>query len=196
MGAGKTTLLDVLATRVTMGVIRGHTRIDGKATDASFQHRVGYIQQQDVNLNTMTVREALELSALLRQSTDIPREEKLQYVGHVIDRLDMQEYSDAVIGTPGEGLNVEQRKRLTIGIELSTRPQLLVFLDEPTSGLDSQASWAICDLIEKLTTSGQAVLCTIHRPSAMLFQRFDRLLLLAPSGRTVYFGGKSEVYHE
>ncbi|KAI8680770.1 hypothetical protein NCS56_00483000 [Fusarium sp. Ph1] len=187
-GAGKTTLLDVLATRVTMGVVSGDTRIDGKPTDSSFQHRVGYVQQQDVHLNTMTVREALEFSALLRQSAEISREEKIKYVEQVIEMLDMQEFSDAVIGTPGEGLNVEQRKRLTIGVELAARPQLLVFLDEPTSGLDSQTSWAICDLIEKLTASGQAVLCTIHQPSAILFQRFDRLLLLAPGGRTVYFG--------
>ncbi|WAO87350.1 Hypothetical protein NCS54_00465600 [Fusarium falciforme] len=187
-GAGKTTLLDVLATRVTMGVVSGDTRIDGKPTDSSFQHRVGYVQQQDVHLNTMTVREALEFSALLRQSAEITREEKIKYVEQVIEMLDMQEFSDAVIGTPGEGLNVEQRKRLTIGVELAARPQLLVFLDEPTSGLDSQTSWAICDLIEKLTASGQAVLCTIHQPSAMLFQRFDRLLLLAPGGKTVYFG--------
>ncbi|KAM0548418.1 hypothetical protein ACHAPJ_009904 [Fusarium lateritium] len=187
-GAGKTTLLDVLATRVTMGVVSGNTHIDGKSTDASFQHRVGYVQQQDLHLNTMTVREALEFSALLRQSAEISRKDKLNYVEHVIDMLDMQEFSDAVIGTPGEGLNVEQRKRLTIGVELAARPQLLVFLDEPTSGLDSQTSWAICDLIEKLTASGQAVLCTIHQPSAMLFQRFDRLLLLAPGGKTVYFG--------
>ncbi|KAM5361174.1 hypothetical protein ACJZ2D_013256 [Fusarium nematophilum] len=191
-GAGKTTLLDVLATRVTMGVVSGRTSIDGSPTDASFQHRVGYVQQQDVHLTTMTVREALEFSALLRQSAEIPREEKLQYVEQVIDMLDMQEFSDAVIGTPGEGLNVEQRKRLTIGVELAARPQLLVFLDEPTSGLDSQTSWSICDLIEKLTSSGQAVLCTIHQPSAMLFQRFDRLLLLAPGGKTVYFGDLGE----
>ncbi|KAH7141746.1 ABC-2 type transporter-domain-containing protein, partial [Dactylonectria macrodidyma] len=169
-----------------------HTRIDGKPTDSSFQHRVGYVQQQDVHLNTMTVREALEFSALLRQPAKVPRKEKLEYVEQVIKMLDMQEFSDAVIGTPGEGLNVEQRKRLTIGVELAARPQLLVFLDEPTSGLDSQTSWAICDLIEKLTASGQAVLCTIHQPSAMLFQRFDRLLLLAPGGRTVYFGDLGE----
>ncbi|KAF5666080.1 ABC transporter CDR4 [Fusarium heterosporum] len=187
-GAGKTTLLDVLATRVTMGIVSGNTHIDGKSTDSSFQHRVGYVQQQDLHLNTMTVREALEFSALLRQSAEISRQAKLDYVEYVIDMLDMQEFSDAVIGVPGEGLNVEQRKRLTIGVELAARPQLLVFLDEPTSGLDSQTSWAICDLIEKLTASGQAVLCTIHQPSAMLFQRFDRLLLLAPGGKTVYFG--------
>jgi len=92
------------------------------------------------------------------------------------------------VGVPGEGLNVEQRKRLTIGVELSAKPELLLFLDEPTSGLDSQTSWAICDLMEKLKNSGQAILCTIHQPSAMLFQRFDRLLFLAKGGKTVYFG--------
>jgi ATP-binding cassette subfamily G (WHITE) protein 2 (PDR) len=86
------------------------------------------------------------------------------------------------------GLNVEQRKRLTIGVELAARPQLLLFLDEPTSGLDSQTSWSILDLIETLTKHGQAILCTIHQPSAMLFQRFDRLMFLAKGGRTVYFG--------
>jgi len=96
--------------------------------------------------------------------------------------------SQAIVGVPGEGLNVEQRKRLTIGVELAAKPELLLFLDEPTSGLDSQTSWAICDLMEKLKNSGQAILCTIHQPSAMLFQRFDRLLFLARGGRTVYFG--------
>ena len=77
---------------------------------------------------------------------------------------------------------------MTIGVELAAKPALLLFLDEPTSGLDSQTSWSILDLLEKLTKHGQAILCTIHQPSAMLFQRFDRLLLLAAGGKTVYFG--------
>ena len=81
--------------------------------------------------------------------------------------------------TESLGLNVEQRKRLTIGVELAAKPQLLLFLDEPTSGLDSQTAWSICSLIRKLAENGQAILCTIHQPSAILFQRFDRLLLLA-----------------
>lgn len=100
----------------------------------------------------------------------------------------MSEYADAVVGVPGEGLNVEQRKRLTIGVELAAKPALLLFLDEPTSGLDSQTSWAILDLLDKLKKNGQAILCTIHQPSAMLFQRFDRLLFLARGGKTVYYG--------
>ncbi|KAB2575415.1 ABC transporter [Lasiodiplodia theobromae] len=187
-GAGKTTLLDVLATRVTMGVITGDAFVDGRQRDASFQRKTGYVQQQDLHLQTSTVREALNFSALLRQPAHVSREEKLAYVDEVIKLLDMEEYADAVVGVPGEGLNVEQRKRLTIGVELAAKPQLLLFLDEPTSGLDSQTSWAICDLMEKLTKNGQAILCTIHQPSAMLFQRFDRLLFLARGGRTVYFG--------
>lgn len=173
-----------------MGVVSGDTLTNGSPTDSSFQHRVGYVQQQDLHLNTMTVYEALEFSALLRQSTEIPKQEKLDYIDYVIDMLEMQSFADAIVGVPGEGLNVEQRKRLTIGVELAARPQLLLFLDEPTSGLDSQTSWTICQLIKKLTRSGQAVLCTIHQPSALLFDQFDRLLLLAPGGKTVYFGGK------
>lgn len=187
-GAGKTTLLDVLANRVTTGVITGDMLVDGRNRDESFQRQTGYAQQQDLHLHTSTVREALVFSALLRQPPNYTRKEKLDYVDQVIGLLSMEEYSDAVVGVPGEGLNVEQRKRLTIGVELVARPKLLIFLDEPTSGLDSQTSWSICNLMEKLTRNGQAILCTIHQPSAMLFQRFDRLLLLAKGGRTVYFG--------
>lgn len=171
-----------------MGVISGSMLVDGQERDDSFQRKTGYVQQQDLHLPTSTVREALQFSALLRQSAEYSHTEKLQYVDHVIELLEMDSYANAVVRTPGEGLNVEQRKRLTIGVELAARPKLLLFLDEPTSGLDSQTSWNICNLMEKLTQSGQAVLCTIHQPSATLFQRFDRLLLLAKGGRTVYFG--------
>lgn len=194
-GAGKTTLLDVLATRVTMGVVTGQMLIDGRPCDESFQRRTGYVQQQDLHLQTSTVREALNFSAILRQPASVSKSEKLAYVNDVIALLDMQEYADAVVGVPGEGLNVEQRKRLTIGVELAAKPDLLLFLDEPTSGLDSQTSWAICDLMEKLTKAGQAILCTVHQPSAMLFQRFDRLLFLAKGGRTIYFGEVGENSH-
>lgn len=193
-GAGKTTLLDVLATRVTMGIVSGDTMINGQLTDASFQHKVGYVQQQDLHLSTATVREALQFSALLRQPENIHRADKLRHVEHVIDMLEIRDLADAVIGVPGEGLNVEQRKRLTIGVELAAKPQLLIFFDEPTSGLDSQTSWAISELIKKLTRSGQAVLCTIHQPSAILFDQFDRILLIAPGGKTVYFGGKLTIH--
>ncbi|KAK7035399.1 Multidrug resistance protein [Paramarasmius palmivorus] len=187
-GAGKTTLLDVLASRVTMGVITGNMFIDGHQRDESFQRKTGYVQQQDIHLQTSTVREALVFSARLRQPSHVSDREKLEYVDEVIRLLGMEKYADAVVGVPGEGLNVEQRKRLTIGVELAAKPELLLFLDEPTSGLDSQTSWSICTLLRKLADNGQAILCTIHQPSALLFQEFDRLLFLTRGGRTVYFG--------
>lgn len=179
----------MLSRRVNVNIVQGDILVDGLPTDSSFQHRVGYVQQQDLHLSTMTVREALNFSAILRQSAEIPKADRLAYVDEVLDVLEMHGFADAIIGSPGEGLNVEQRKRLSIGVELAARPQLLLFLDEPTSGLDSQTSWTIIKLIKKLTRAGQAVLCTIHQPSATLFSNFDRLLLLARGGKTVYFGG-------
>lgn len=187
-GAGKTTLLDVLADRVSMGVITGEMLVDGRPRDSGFQRKTGYVQQQDLHLATSTVREALVFSAVLRQPAATPYAEKVAYVDEIIQVLEMEDYSDAVIGSPGEGLNVDQRKRLTIAVELVAKPALLLFLDEPTSGLDSQGAWSICTLLRRLADHGQAVLCTIHQPSAILFQQFDRLLLLAKGGKTLYFG--------
>ncbi|GAA6009123.1 uncharacterized protein JCM10292_005328 [Rhodotorula paludigena] len=187
-GAGKTTLLDVLASRVKMGVITGDISVDGNPRDSSFQRKTGYVQQQDLHLETATVREALQFSAILRQPASVPREEKLAYVEEILVLLKMDKYADAVVGRLGEGLNVEERKRLSIAVEMVAKPELLLFLDEPSSGLDSQTSWSILDLLETLKEHGQAILCTIHQPSAMLFARFDRLLFLARGGKTIYFG--------
>lgn len=108
-GAGKTTLLDVLASRTTMGVITGDMLVDGRGRDESFQRKTGYVMQQDIHLETTTVREALEFSALLRQPPEYKRKERLAYVDHVIGLLDMEQYADAVVGVPGSGLNVERK---------------------------------------------------------------------------------------
>ncbi|RBR21077.1 hypothetical protein FVER53590_10580 [Fusarium verticillioides] len=191
-GAGKTTLLDVLADRVTMGVITGDILVNGLSRGKSFQRTTGYVQQQDIHLETSTVREALRFSAVLRQPTAVSIQEKVDYVEEVINLLEMGPYANAVIGVPGKGLNVEQRKRLSIGVELVAKPEALIFLDEPTSGLDSQTAWAIVSLLKKLADHGLAILCTIHQPSGIIFQQFDRLLLLAKGGKTVYFGDIGE----
>ncbi|KAK9489410.1 ABC-2 type transporter-domain-containing protein [Lipomyces doorenjongii] len=191
-GAGKTTLLDVLAKRTTMGVITGDMLVNGKPVDASFQRKTGYVQQQDLHLETTTVREALRFSAMLRQPKSVSRQEKYDYAEEVIKMLHMENFSEAIVGSPGEGLNVEQRKLLTIGVELAAKPALLLFLDEPTSGLDSQSSWGIVSFLRQLANNGQAILSTIHQPSAILFQEFDRLLFLAKGGKTVYFGDIGE----
>ncbi|CZT03553.1 probable ATP-binding cassette multidrug transport protein [Rhynchosporium agropyri] len=187
-GAGKTTLLDVLAQRKTDGTIKGSILVDGRPLSISFQRSAGYCEQLDVHEPLATVREALEFSALLRQSRDTPREKKLEYVDTIIDLLEMHDIENTLIGTTGAGLSVEQRKRLTIGVELVSKPSILIFLDEPTSGLDGQAAFNTVRFLRKLADVGQAVLVTIHQPSAQLFLQFDSLLLLAKGGKTVYFG--------
>ncbi|EPY49857.1 hypothetical protein SPOG_03329 [Schizosaccharomyces cryophilus OY26] len=187
-GAGKTTLLNVLAQRVDTGVVTGNMLVNGNPLDSTFQRRTGYVQQQDVHVSESTVREALQFSAALRQPASVPLSEKYEYVESVIKLLEMESYAEAIIGSPGSGLNVEQRKRATIGVELAAKPALLLFLDEPTSGLDSQSAWSIVQFLRKLTDAGQAILCTIHQPSSVLFDQFDRLLLLQKGGKTVYFG--------
>ena len=195
-GAGKTTLLNCLSERVTTGVITDGVRmVNGHGLDSSFQRSIGYVQQQDLHLPTSTVREAFRFSAYLRQPNSVSKKEKDEYVEYIIDLLEMSSYADAMVGVAGEGLNVEQRKRLTIGVELVAKPKLLLFLDEPTSGLDSQTAWSICKLMRKLCDHGQAILCTIHQPSALLLQEFDRLLFLQKGGQTVYFGELGENFH-
>ncbi len=191
-GAGKTTLLDVLAQRKTEGTIHGSIQVDGRPLTISFQRSAGYCEQLDIHEPLSTVREALEFSALLRQPRTIPREKKLAYVDTIIDLLEMYDIENCLIGTPGAGLSVEQRKRLTIGVELVSKPSILIFLDEPTSGLDGQAAFNIVRFLRKLANVGQAVLVTIHQPSAQLFQQFDTLLLLQKGGKTVYFGDIGE----
>tara|TARA_R110002003_G_scaffold357_5_gene19117 strand:- start:4659 stop:8123 length:3465 start_codon:yes stop_codon:yes gene_type:complete len=187
-GAGKTTLLNTLAQRINFGVVRGDFLVDGKTLPSSFQRSTGFAEQMDVHESTATVREALQFSARLRQPKETPLQEKYDYVETIIDLLEMRNIAGAAIGVSGNGLNQEQRKRLTIGVELASKPELLLFLDEPTSGLDSGAAFNIVRFLRKLADAGQAILCTIHQPSAVLFEHFDQLLLLKSGGRTVYFG--------
>jgi ABC-type multidrug transport system ATPase subunit/ABC-type multidrug transport system permease subunit len=187
-GAGKTTLLDVLAARKNIGVISGDVLVDGIKPGTSFQRGTSYAEQLDVHEPTQTVREALRFSADLRQPLEVPQSEKYAYVEEVLSLLEMEDMADAIIGDPESGLAVEQRKRVTIGVELAAKPELLLFLDEPTSGLDSQSAFNIVRFLKKLASAGQAILCTIHQPNAALFENFDRLLLLQRGGQTVYFG--------
>jgi ATP-binding cassette, subfamily G (WHITE), member 2, SNQ2 len=148
-------------------------------------------EQMDVHEGNATVREAMRFSAYLRQPFHVPKEEKDAYVEDVIELLEIQDLSEAMVCT----LGVEARKRVTIGVELASKPELLLFLDEPTSGLDAQSAWNLVRFLRKLADGGQAILCTIHQPSSLLFESFDRLLLLGKGGNTIYFGDIGEDSH-
>ncbi|KAJ4370716.1 ATP-binding cassette transporter snq2 [Neocucurbitaria cava] len=184
-GAGKTTLLNTLSQRQNTGVVSGEMLVDGKDLGKSFQRGTGFCEQMDLHDGTATIREALEFSAILRQDKSIPKQEKLDYVDKIIDLLELQDIQDALVSS----LGVEQKKRLTIGVELAAKPSLLLFLDEPTSGLDSNSAYSIVRFLKKLASAGQAIVCTIHQPSSVLIQQFDMILALNPG---VYFGPVGE----
>ena len=183
-GAGKTTCLDVLAKRKNIGTVRGDILVDGHLTGPDFARSTAYAEQMDVHEGTATVREAMRFSAYLRQPFDVPKEEKNAYVEEMIELLELHDSADAIVHT----LGTEARKRLTIGVELASKPWLLLFLDEPTSGLDAPSAHNLIRVLRRLANQGQAILCTVHQPSSLLFESFDRLLLLENGGHTVYFG--------
>ena len=182
-GAGKTTLLNTLSQRQRVGVVSGNMLVDGRALGPEFPRLTGFVEQQDLHDRTATIRESIEFSAILRQERDVPHSEKLAYVDEIIDLLELRELQDALILS----LGVEQRKRVTIGVELAAKPSLL-FLDEPTSGLDSQSAYSIVRFLKKLARAGHGLICTIHQPSSLLVQQFDMILALNPGGNTFYFG--------
>jgi ABC-type multidrug transport system ATPase subunit/ABC-type multidrug transport system permease subunit len=184
----QTTLLNTLSQRLSLGIVSGNLYLNNKPLPPSMKRQTGFVQQQDVHLSTSTVREALQFTAALRQSHFISQEEKYEYVETVISLLDMGDIAEAIIGEPGAGLNLEQRKRVSIGVELAAKPDILLFLDEPTSGLDGDSAFSIVRLLRKLADSGQTILCTIHQPSFEVISQFDSLLLLVAGGKTAYFG--------
>lgn len=187
-GAGKTTLLNTLGQRQKVGVVAGDMLLDGRPLATDFQRGTGFCEQMDLHDSTATIREALEFSAILRQDRHVPREDKLKYVDQIVDLLELGDIQDAIVGS----LGVEQRKRLTIGVELAAKPDVLLFLDEPTSGLDSQSAYSIVRFLKKLSQAGQAIVCTIHQPSSILIQQFEMILALNPGGNTFYFGPVGE----
>ncbi|GLA65890.1 hypothetical protein AtubIFM56815_009691, partial [Aspergillus tubingensis] len=186
----KAELLKVLAQRSTTGTVGGDILFNNCLLSSNFQRKIGYVEQQDIHLETATVREALRFSAVLRQPHSVSKEDKHTYVEQIIKALEMEDYADSVVGVVGEGLNVKQRRILSIGVELAARPEIL-FVEEPVSGLDVQSSRAIYRILQKLADAGQTILCTLQ-PSMMAFKQVDQLLFLSNEGRTVYFGSTGD----
>ncbi|KAG7381614.1 hypothetical protein PHYBOEH_010827 [Phytophthora boehmeriae] len=183
-GAGKTTLMDVIAGRKTGGKIQGQILLNGHpATDLAIRRATGYCEQMDIHWESSTIREALTLSAFLRQDAGVPDSEKYDSVNECLELLGLTPIADNIV----RGSSVEQMKRLTIGVELAAQPSVL-FLDEPTSGLDARSAKLIMDGVRKVADTGRTIICTIHQPSSEVFQVFDSILLLKRGGETVFAG--------
>ncbi|KAJ8096517.1 hypothetical protein POJ06DRAFT_47914 [Lipomyces tetrasporus] len=166
---------------MTFGTVTGEVLLDGSTPSKDFQRTTGFVEQQDLHEANQTVREALRFSARLRQTADMPLEEKYAYVEAIIKLLDVGPIADAIIDYVGSGLSVEERKRATIGIELASKPRIL-FLDEPTSGLEGAMS--IVAFLRRLAqVENLSIICTINQSSSVLFNQFDNLLLRTDWGQ-------------
>lgn len=192
-GAGKTTLMDVLAGRKTGGYIEGDVRISGyPKKQETFARISGYCEQTDIHSPQVTVRESLIYSAQLRLSSDIDNSIRMQFVDEVMDLVELSNLSSALVGLPGvSGLSTEQRKRLTIAVELVANPSI-IFMDEPTSGLDARAAAIVMRAVRNTVDTGRTVVCTIHQPSIDIFEAFDELLLMKRGGQVIYAGPLGE----
>nr|GEX68219.1 pleiotropic drug resistance protein 2-like [Tanacetum cinerariifolium] len=188
-GAGKTTLMDVLAGRKTGGCIEGDIFISGyPKNQATFARVSGYCEQTDIHSPNVTVYESLLYSAWLRLSSDVNTKKRKMFVHELMELMELNSIRDALVGLPGvDGLSIEQRKRLTIAVELVANPSI-IFLDEPTSGLDARAAAIVMRTVRNTVDTGRTVVCTIHQPSIDIFESFDELVLMRMGGQIIYAG--------
>ncbi|PWA80245.1 pleiotropic drug resistance protein 3 [Artemisia annua] len=188
-GAGKTTLLDVLAGRKTSGIVEGEIKISGypKVQD-TFARISGYCEQTDVHSPQITVEESVIYSAWLRLHSEIDSKTKYKFVEEILQTVELYAQKDALVGIPGvRGLSTEQRKRLTIAVEVVANPSI-IFMDEPTTGLDARSAAIVMRAVKNIVDTGRTIVCTIHQPSIDIFEAFDELILLKNGGRVIYSG--------
>ncbi|KAK3005004.1 hypothetical protein RJ639_016121, partial [Escallonia herrerae] len=185
-GAGKTTLLDVLSGRKSSGYIEGEIKIGGyPKVQETFARISGYCEQTDIHSPQITVEESLLFSAWLRLQ---PQIDSKDFVKEVLETIELDGIKDDLVGMPGvSGLSTEQRKRLTIAVELVANPAV-IFMDEPTTGLDARAAAIVMRAVKNVADTGRTIVCTIHQPSIDIFEAFDELLLLKSGGRMIYSG--------
>ncbi|KAK1440473.1 hypothetical protein QVD17_06300 [Tagetes erecta] len=188
-GAGKTTLLDVLSGRKTSGVVEGEIKIAGypKVQD-TFARVSGYCEQVDIHSPQITVEESVIFSAWLRLHPGIDSKTKYRFIEEVLETVELYDIKDALVGIPGvDGLSTEQRKRLTIAVEVVANPSI-IFMDEPTTGLDARSAAIVMRAVKNIVETGRTIVCTIHQPSIDIFEAFDELILLKNGGRMIYCG--------
>ncbi|KAK4428052.1 Pleiotropic drug resistance protein 1 [Sesamum alatum] len=188
-GAGKTTLMDVLAGRKTSGYIEGNITISGyPKKQETFARISGYCEQNDIHSPCLTVYESLLFSAWLRLPPEVDSQTRKAFVENVMELVELTPLRGGLVGLPGiNGLSTEQRKRLTIAVELVANPSI-IFMDEPTSGLDARAAAIVMRTVRNTVDTGRTVVCTIHQPSIDIFEAFDELLLMKRGGEEIYVG--------
>lgn len=190
-GAGKTTLLNILNFRNRGKInIIGDVKINGKVANWDLISRYsGYVQQDDLFIATLTVKEHLTFLAMLKMGNDYTKEQILKRVDEVIIEMNLVKSENTYIGMGDrvKGISGGEKRRLAFASETLTDPSLL-FADEPTSGLDSFMAESVIDAMYNLAVNkNKTMITTIHQPSSQIFEKFNTLCLLA-EGRLTYLG--------
>jgi ABC transport system ATP-binding/permease protein len=181
-GAGKSTLMKALTgfTPADKGTVLYNGR-DLYDSIEELRTRIGYVPQDDILHPQLTVRRALGFAAELRFPSDVTKAERERAVEGVMEELGLTHRADL----PIHKLSGGQRKRVSVALELITKPSLL-FLDEPTSGLDPGFEKSAMELLRELADGGRTVIVVTH--SLQSLHLCDRVIFLAPGGTTAYFG--------
>ncbi|ORZ12015.1 hypothetical protein BCR42DRAFT_332368 [Absidia repens] len=188
-GAGKTTLLDILANRTKSGTVSGQVLVNGhQLSPRQYKQLIGYVDQEDTMISTLTVYETILYSALLRLPRSMSVAAKKFRVTEVMQELGIDTIKDSKIGHAGHrSISGGERRRVAIACELVTSPSIL-FLDEPTSGLDAYNAYNVVECLVTLAREyNRTIVFTIHQPRSNIVTLFDQLVLLA-KGRVIYSG--------
>ena len=225
-GSGKTSLMECLSLRRRSGIVTGEIRLNGHVLNPhQFRRSTGYVEQFDFQSATLTVRETVKFSALLRLDDASRRLQLEKIIDQTLEMLELTLLEHHLVGSSlsstsagssdyntksdiikpsssyrggrsnyynAHQLTTEQRKRLSIAVELVANPSIL-FLDEPTSGLDSRGANIVIRCLKRIAKSGRAVCATIHQPSISIFNSFDSLILMKKGGKVAFFG---DIGHE
>lgn len=188
-GAGKTSLMNVLCGKAPQGYTSGVVRFNGReGTFDEYRSVMGFVPQEDVVHEGLTVGEQIRFAAELRNPIDTTAHHRKQITEDVLNVMQIDHIRNNIVGGMGNrGVSGGQRKRVSIGLELAADPAVL-FLDEPTSGLDAASSLAIVQSLKRMAQLGTTSIMVIHQPRYSLFSLFDDVLLLGRTGRMVYFG--------
>ncbi|XP_054160832.1 protein white-like [Oppia nitens] len=196
-GAGKTTLLNVLTARhLSKLLVDGEVKLNGQPVDSNTMSSVSaYVQQMDLFVPVLTVREHLIFHSLLRMDTRLTANERTERVNQLMIDFSLNKCSDSRIGsnTTFKGISGGEAKRLSFASEIMTNPSIM-FCDEPTSGLDSFMAENIVQVMKQMASNGRTVICTIHQPSSQVFKLFEQLLLIA-DGRVAFMGKIDDAYN-
>lgn len=199
-GAGKTTFMNVLSGKATYGKMGGTVLInEQKAGVSDIKSVLGFVPQDDIVHEDLTVREQIRFSAELRNDSKLSASRLDRITDDVLAVMQIDHIQNSIVGgVEKRGISGGQRKRVNIGLELAAQPNIL-FLDEPTSGLDSTSSLSVVLSLKKMCQLGMTSIMVIHQPRYSLFTLFDDVLLLGKGGQTVYLGpsiGAKEYFEE